>query len=485
MAFCRVAWALIVGTQWLALAPRAQLLGSGSHMHSTAVHGECAKSLPVQLVNDDFCDCVDGSDEPDTAACSFVDPFDPLRAGDAPKFICKNDGHVAKKVSPSRVGDGVCDCCDGTDEPTDKCTNDCFEVGRAWRAARAEAEKAVRAGLEQRAVALGKLEQSVKDARRDIGEKKSHLSQVQAYLQVLRDHLQIEEECEYAEKLAKKCEKNNCVQPLSRIDALVLRSIRLLSAKANNSHAQAIWNDMYNVSGKVGDVLTATDDGDSESMSEWPKFVIAHAFLSSSIPTTAEMQCHYRSHEHEHWTSLPARVIGTFLSPLRLIWKLGELCVSLVSSRTAEDVSAPWSSKVGLAGPVADVVDGTQHFFASVWDFATLGWIPEMISPSVDKRHKRVEAEMLRQFVKSAVAEEATLARALARLEELTVLDTKAPDALLYLLGDECFELKDNEYTYVMHLCSPTPAFEQRFVCRKLRRGLTRVFRCQLQVLSL
>jgi len=358
-------------------------------------------------------------------------------------------------------------------------------VGRAWRAARAEAEKAVRAGLEQRAVALGKLEQSVKDARRDIGEKKSHLSQVQAYLQVLRDHLQIEEECEYAEKLAKKCEKNNCVQPLSRIDALVLRSIRLLSAKANNSHAQAIWNDMYNVSGKVGDVLTATDDGDSESMSEWPKFVIAHAFLSSSIPTTAEMQCHYRSHEHEHWTSLPARVIGTFLSPLRLIWKLGELCVSLVSSRTAEDVSAPWSSKVGLAGPVADVVDGTQHFFASVWDFATLGWIPEMISPSVDKRHKRVEAEMLRQFVKSAVAEEATLARALARLEELTVLDTKAPDALLYLLGDECFELKDNEYTYVMHLCSPTPAFEQRFVCRKLRRGLTRVFRCQLQVLSL
>ena len=50
-------------------------------------------------VDDDYCDCLDGSDEPTTGACP-----DTL-------FVC---GRVA--LFASRVNDGICDCCTGADE---------------------------------------------------------------------------------------------------------------------------------------------------------------------------------------------------------------------------------------------------------------------------------------------------------------------------------------------------------------------------------
>ena len=64
--------------------------------------------LPLQYVNDDYCDCSDGSDEPLTSACSHID------------FKCKN-GHIIghpdrMHMSSGRVNDGICDCCDGSDE---------------------------------------------------------------------------------------------------------------------------------------------------------------------------------------------------------------------------------------------------------------------------------------------------------------------------------------------------------------------------------
>ncbi len=62
-------------------------------------------------VNDDYCDC--GSDEPSTAACSGAS-FREFAA-----FKCKNHGFKAISIPSGHVGDGVCDCCDGSDERSD------------------------------------------------------------------------------------------------------------------------------------------------------------------------------------------------------------------------------------------------------------------------------------------------------------------------------------------------------------------------------
>lgn len=59
----------------------------------------------------------------------FVLPPSPTTAG---VFECANRGHRSSRLPSSRVGDGVCDCCDGSDEPEGACEAVCEEAAEAW-----------------------------------------------------------------------------------------------------------------------------------------------------------------------------------------------------------------------------------------------------------------------------------------------------------------------------------------------------------------
>ncbi|KAE8672508.1 hypothetical protein F3Y22_tig00111840pilonHSYRG00013 [Hibiscus syriacus] len=70
-------------------------------------------------LNDNFCDCLDGTDEPGTSACA------------AGKFYCRNAGSIPRFIFSSRVNDRFCDCCDGSDEHDGgiMCPNTCIMGG--------------------------------------------------------------------------------------------------------------------------------------------------------------------------------------------------------------------------------------------------------------------------------------------------------------------------------------------------------------------
>lgn len=119
-------------------------------------------------MNDDYCDCPDGSDEPGSAACAHLSPLSPQTASNIaaadvnttvalPGFYCKNQGHNPTYISFTYINDGICDyevCCDGSDEWKGvggvKCPDRCVEIGKEWRSHEERRQKSMTAAMRRR-----------------------------------------------------------------------------------------------------------------------------------------------------------------------------------------------------------------------------------------------------------------------------------------------------------------------------------------------
>lgn len=154
--------------------------------------------IPFRAVNDDFCDCPDGSDEPGTSACSYIK---------GRKFWCKNEGHISAWIWSSRVGDGICDpeCCDGSDENSStsgiRCPNTCVETGGKYRETRDAENKIRKTGAKIRSTYISyaknervRLETRVAELSKQVEAKKDQVEGARVRLERLEssDRAEIE-----------------------------------------------------------------------------------------------------------------------------------------------------------------------------------------------------------------------------------------------------------------------------------------------------
>jgi len=156
----------------LSLRPRGVRAELGS-FYNPASDFSCldgSGTIPFIQVNDDYCDCDDGSDEPGTAACPNG------------KFFCENKGHTALTIPSSRVNDGICDCCDGSDEWDNggKCQDVCMELGREAREAAIAAARVAAQGFNIKQSMVEEARRLQEERTQQISEKEQEKATLEA-----------------------------------------------------------------------------------------------------------------------------------------------------------------------------------------------------------------------------------------------------------------------------------------------------------------
>ncbi|KAJ0703149.1 putative mannose-6-phosphate receptor binding domain superfamily, glucosidase II beta subunit [Helianthus annuus] len=189
--------AVAVSENILGVAPKDEEYYKVLSSSGTIKCRDGSNSFTKAQLNDDFCDCTDGTDEPGTSACP------------SGKFYCRNAGHSPLSVFSSRVNDGICDCCDGSDEYDGKvkCTNTCWEAGKVARDRLRKKIATFREGLTTRKHEVEKAKLSAAKDAEELSRLKNEENILKGLVQQLKERKEQIEKAEEKERIEREKEE--------------------------------------------------------------------------------------------------------------------------------------------------------------------------------------------------------------------------------------------------------------------------------------
>lgn len=284
--------------------------------------------LTYDQINDNFCDCPDGSDEPGTNAC----PSPPF------KFYCANKGHFPNFIDQFKVDDGVCDydvCCDGSDEQG-ICEDKCEIIHRQYEQYKTQLESFINDALKKKQslieLAQGKRKQLVNELRKleaVLPLKKSHLYELEVQLEnsneqetsvfdVLGDHIS-----DLATKL--EAHKRDLLKQESRIQSLEKLLAKLSQEYNPNFNDPAVKESIHKyqeyLSNKDEDVVEDIKETNAIllELSEKAKSLVGNTDSTPLQPTIRNMLHHYFQLFTNTFLTKPQLQVKTTLSNDQLI----------------------------------------------------------------------------------------------------------------------------------------------------------------------
>ncbi|XP_046690760.1 glucosidase 2 subunit beta isoform X2 [Silurus meridionalis] len=167
---------------------------SRRHFYDEKIPFTCldgSRTIPFDRVNDDYCDCKDGSDEPGTSACPNG------------VFHCTNAGFRPTSIPSSRINDGICDCCDTTDEYNSgaKCENTCREMGRTEREVLQKMAEITKEGFLLKQQLIQETKKTHQEKQKKLTDLQTNKKEVEEKVEAIRT---IKETAEQPEKEAKE-----------------------------------------------------------------------------------------------------------------------------------------------------------------------------------------------------------------------------------------------------------------------------------------
>ncbi|KAF9913104.1 hypothetical protein EC991_003563 [Linnemannia zychae] len=421
-----------------------------------------SNTIPFTAVNDDYCDCADGSDEPGTPACGKG------------YFHCANVGHTPAYIKTSRLNDGVCDpeCCDGSDETDGNCPNICEQVGAVARKERERLEKIHKEGnkIRKEYVAFGqnskkrlreqldKLLAASEQVKLTAANAKAELDAANAKLKEYLESTKLEREAARLLQLSPLIEQQSeRLSHATKIKTLFRETLDELKEKHNkNYHDLAVKSTISGYDEYLDELKKQQEDEEkeaSENKEEEKKkeedrsaLERMHALQDATydikkdiglmFQLIKEMKEKYNTEYNDEAVLKAIKVLDDFAPT----WEdstnefVGEDSIEIPDEDTSDRrTETKPEEKVAFGGLYSKIQKGASS--------VGLGFLFK--EPKVTKS----EVEIAQEAYNKASEEESKSQDEIEKLEKKVQTDY-GPDEAFAKLVDQCIEFKDHEYTY-------------------------------------